>query len=127
MDREVELEIVRRAYAKRVMFAAGVEDRRVELAFAAVSREHFLGRGPWSILRFGHGYAPTPSRNPVYIYDDVLIGIVPERKLNNGQPSLHALLITSAGTRPGEHAVHVGAGVGSYTAILGHLVGAADG
>src|ERR1700760_1775223 len=123
MDRETELEIVRRAYAKRVMFAAGVRDRRVEAAFASVSREHFLGRGPWSILLWNRGYVPTPSRNPVYIYDDVLVGIVPERGLNNGQPSLHALLVASAAPRPGEHAVHVGAGLGYYTAILAHLVG----
>jgi protein-L-isoaspartate(D-aspartate) O-methyltransferase len=123
MDREVELEIVRRAYAKRVMFAAGVYDRRVEAAFASVARERFLGRGPWPILRWNRGYVPTPSRNPVCIYDDVLIGIVPERGLNNGQPSLHALLMARAAPRSGEHAVHVGAGVGYYTAILAHLVG----
>ena len=123
MDRATELEIVRRAYAKRVMFAAGVRDRRVEAAFASVSREHFLGRGPWSILRWNCGYVPTPNRNPVYIYDDVLIGIVPERGLNNGQPWLHALLVASAAPRSGEHAVHVGAGLGYYTAILAHLVG----
>ena len=48
MDRESELEIVRRAYAKQTMAAAGVVDRRVEAAFAAVRREDFLGRGPWS-------------------------------------------------------------------------------
>ena len=123
MDRKAELEIVRRAYAKRVMFAAGVHDRRVEAAFASVSREHFLGRGPWSILRWNHGYVARPSGNPVYIYDDVLIGIVPERRLNNVQPSLHALLVASAAPRPGEHAVHIGAGVGYYTAIIAHLVG----
>jgi protein-L-isoaspartate(D-aspartate) O-methyltransferase len=51
MDREAELEIVRRAYAKRIMFVAGVHDRRVEAAFASVPRERFLGRGPWPILR----------------------------------------------------------------------------
>jgi protein-L-isoaspartate(D-aspartate) O-methyltransferase len=73
MDRETELEIVGRAYAKRVMFAAGIHDRRVEAAFASVSREHFLGRGPWSILRWDRGYVATSSRNPVYIYDDALI------------------------------------------------------
>jgi protein-L-isoaspartate(D-aspartate) O-methyltransferase len=123
VDREAELEIIRRAYAKRVMFAAGVHDRRVEAAFASVSREHFVGRGPWPILRWNRGYVPTPSRNPVYIYDDVLVGIVPERGLNNGQPWLHALLMASAALRSGEHAVHVGAGLGYYTAILAHLAG----
>ena len=37
MDHEAELEIVRRAYAKRVMFAASAHDRRVE---AASRRSH---------------------------------------------------------------------------------------
>jgi len=123
MDRESELAIVRRAYAKHVMAAAGVADRRVEAAFAAVRREHFLGPGPWPILRWGRGYEPTPSRDPVYLYDDVLVGIIPERNLNNGQPWLHAMLIASAAPRRGEHAVHIGAGVGYYTAILHRLVG----
>jgi len=58
MDREAELEIVRRAYAKRIMFVAGVHDRRVEAAFASVARERFLGRGPWPILRWGPRVGP---------------------------------------------------------------------
>ena len=123
MDRETELGIVRRAYAKQIMAAAGIRDRRVENAFAAVRREDFLGRGPWPILRWGRGYVPSPSADPTYLYADVLIGIVPERNLNNGEPSFLARLIASAAPRPGEHVVHVGAGVGYYTAILAHLVG----
>ncbi|HEX6442093.1 MAG TPA: rRNA adenine N-6-methyltransferase family protein [Stellaceae bacterium] len=123
IDRETELEIVRRAYAKQVMAAARLTDRRVEAAFAAVPREDFLGRGPWQILRWDRGYAQTPSRNPVYLYDDVLVGIVPERNLNNGQPSFLAALIAAAAPRPGDHAVHIGAGVGYYTAMLAQLVG----
>jgi len=123
MDREARLDIIRGAYAKRVMAAAGVRDRRVEAAFAAVPREDFLGRGPWPILRWGRGYETSPSADLVYLYDDVLVGIIPERKLNNGQPWLHALLVAAAPPRTGEHAVHVGAGVGYYTAILRHLVG----
>jgi protein-L-isoaspartate(D-aspartate) O-methyltransferase len=39
---EGKLDVVRRAYAKQVMAAAGVEDARVEAAFAAVRREDFL-------------------------------------------------------------------------------------
>jgi protein-L-isoaspartate(D-aspartate) O-methyltransferase len=84
VDRESELRIVRRAYAKHVMAAAGVVDGRVEAAFAAVPREHFLGPGPWPILRWGRGYEATPTADPVYLYDDVLVGIIPERRLNNG-------------------------------------------
>jgi protein-L-isoaspartate(D-aspartate) O-methyltransferase len=123
MSRSTDLDIVRRAYAKQIMAVFGVVDRRVEAAFASVKREDFLGRGPWQIMRWGHRYVPTPSRDPVYLYDDVLVGILPERNLNNGQPALHAHLIASAAPRPGEHVVHVGAGVGYYTAILHHLVG----
>ena len=46
MDRERELKIIRRAYAKQVTAAAGVGDPQVEAAFAAVAREDFLGPGP---------------------------------------------------------------------------------
>ena len=123
MDRDSELLIVRRAYAKQIMAAAGVADRRIEAAFAAVPREAFLGPGPWPILRWGRGYVNTPTRNPVYLYADVLVGILSERNLNNGQPSFLAALIAGAAPRPGEHAVHIGAGVGYYTAIIARLVG----
>src|SRR5713101_4210369 len=123
MDLETRLEIVRRAYAKQVMAAAGVANRRIEAAFAAVPREDFLGPGPWPILRWGGGYVTTPTRNPVYLYADVLVGIIPERNLNNGQPSFLASLIAAAAPRPGEHALHVGAGIGYYTAIIARLVG----
>jgi protein-L-isoaspartate(D-aspartate) O-methyltransferase len=123
MDRDSEIEIVRRAYAKQVMAAAGVADRRVEAAFAAVRRERFLGRGPWEIVRWNRGYVRSPDANPVYVYDDVVIAIDPGQNLNNGQPSLHAMLLAAAGPRAGEHAVHIGTGTGYYTAILLHLVG----
>src|SRR5947208_9935988 len=46
MNRERELKIIRRAYAKQVTAAAGVRDPRVEAAFAVVAREDFLGPGP---------------------------------------------------------------------------------
>jgi protein-L-isoaspartate(D-aspartate) O-methyltransferase len=123
MNHEQELAIVRRAYAKHIMAAAGVDDPGVEAAFAAVERERYLGPGPWPVLLFT-GYTPTPDDDPVHLYSDVLIGIVPERGLNNGMPSFHALLMTRAGIRPGDHVVHIGAGVGYYTAIMAHLVGA---
>ena len=123
MDRKSELDIVRRAYAKRIMFAANVAARRVETAFAAEPREAFLERGPWQIVRWGRGYVTTPSRNPVYLYDDVVVAILPERNLNNGQPSLHAWLMASAAPKAGEHVVHIGVGLGYYTAILAHLAG----
>jgi hypothetical protein len=88
MNREQELAVVRRAFAKQVMAAVGLTDARVETSSATVERERYLGPGPWPILRSG-GYIPTPDADPVDLYSDVLIGIVPERGLNNGMPSYH--------------------------------------
>jgi protein-L-isoaspartate(D-aspartate) O-methyltransferase len=122
-DREAELAIIRRTYAKHVLANAEVDDARVEAAFAAVRREDFLGPGPWPMLRWPSRYVPTPSDDPIYLYQDALVGIIPKRNLNNGQPWLHALLIAAAAPRLGEHVVHIGAGVGYYTAILAHIVG----
>jgi protein-L-isoaspartate(D-aspartate) O-methyltransferase len=122
MEREEELAIVRRAYARQVLASVEVSDARVERAFAAVKRERYLGPGPWPILRHS-GYLSTPDADPVNLYSDVLVGIIPERGLNNGMPSYHAPLIASAAIRPDEHVVHVGAGVGYYTAIIAQLVG----
>jgi protein-L-isoaspartate(D-aspartate) O-methyltransferase len=122
---ENELAIVRRAYAKQIMAAdRPVISQPVEDAFAAVPRERFLGPGPWPIFRFWQcGYMATPSADPVYLYTNDLVGIDPERHINNGQPSLHAHLLACAAPGEGEHVVHVGAGVGYYTAIMAEMVG----
>jgi hypothetical protein len=47
MDTQTELAIVRRAYAKQTLAAAGIVDPRLQEAFGAVPREDFLGPGPW--------------------------------------------------------------------------------
>ncbi len=54
-----ELATVRRAYAKQVLAAAGVADEALERAFAETEREHFLGAGPWQMLR-GEAVTPEP-------------------------------------------------------------------
>jgi protein-L-isoaspartate(D-aspartate) O-methyltransferase len=120
---EAELVVVRRAYAKQVLAAVGVEAAQIEAAYGAVKREDFVGPGPWQILRWGVAYRELPSADPVYLYTDDLVALVPERKLNNGQPSLHAHLLNQAAIQPGEHVVHIGTGTGYYTAIMAELVG----
>jgi protein-L-isoaspartate(D-aspartate) O-methyltransferase len=123
MDRQGELRIIRAAYAKQILAAAWVDNARLEAALSATRREDFLGAGPWWILRRFRDYITTPDADPVYLYTDDLVGILPERHLNNGQPSLHAHLIHQASPSAGDHVVHVGTGTGYYTAILAHLVG----
>jgi len=124
MDREAELDIVRAAYAKQILAAARVaSDPRLDAALGAVRREDFLGPGPWPIMRRFRDYVTTPDADPVYLYTDDLVGILPERRINNGQPSLHAHLVHEASPAAGDHVVHIGTGTGYYTAILAHLVG----
>jgi len=122
MDRE-GLAALRADYARRTLDKVRVEDPALEAAFAAVKREDFLGPGPWQVFRFAKGYEPTSDADPARLYTDELFGIVPERGLNNGQPSLHAHLLHAVAPAPGEHIVHIGAGVGYYTAIMAALVG----
>jgi protein-L-isoaspartate(D-aspartate) O-methyltransferase len=121
MTSETDLQVIRRAYAKQIMAAVQVSDVSIENAFASIRREDFLGPGPWPIFRHERAYVLTPTDDPVYIYTDDRIGIDPERKINNGQPSLHAYLMANAGIKPGDHVVHVGAGAGYYSAIMATL------
>lgn len=123
MSRQAELAIVRGAYAKQILAAGGIRDERIEAAFAAVPREDFLGPGPWSMFRFPNAFVPTPAPDPVYVYVDQVVGLIPERNINNGQPSMHAMLMAAAQIKEGEHVVHVGAGAGYYSAIMAKLTG----
>jgi protein-L-isoaspartate(D-aspartate) O-methyltransferase len=118
-----DLEAVRRAYAKQILTKAGVADDALEDAFARVHREDYLPAGPWRILCPSGGYRDTPSADPIHLYTDDLVAISSERNINNGQPALHAELLSRAAIRAGEHVVHVGAGAGYYSAIMSELVG----
>src|SRR5215470_11657656 len=96
---DAALAAARRAYARKVATEARVDDPRVEAAFAEIKREDFLGPGPWLIYGLPPGFRPTttldhipggyrrtPDDNPIHLYDDVLVGIMPKKGLNNGQP-----------------------------------------
>jgi protein-L-isoaspartate(D-aspartate) O-methyltransferase len=109
-------------YAEFVVKSAGSSSANLIAAFASVKREQYAGPGPWSI--FAHsGYISTPSDDPRYLYQDVLVGLAPERKINNGQPSLHARCLAACAPSAGESVLHIGAGTGYYSAILAALVG----
>lgn len=117
--------LVRLAYAKQVVATAlGVADPRLEAALASVRKEDFLGPGPWMMFHPSDEYAETPDADPVHLYQDALFGLVPKKRLNNGLPSFVTMLISFGRPEEGEHVVHVGAGVGYYTAVMSHLVGA---
>lgn len=119
-----EVAAVRRAFARQLGVMAGVVVPRLEAAFAAIEREKFLGAGPWSVLSMLRGtFMTTPDANPVHLYVDTAVSILKIKALNNGQPSLYYRLLADTLVPEGAHVVHVGAGTGYYSAVLGHLVG----
>ncbi|MBI5312796.1 MAG: methyltransferase domain-containing protein [Methylocystis sp.] len=118
-----ELAIVRRAYAAQMLAVVGVANPAVEAAYAAVSRERFLGEPPWAIASPFGGLRSLPRPDPALLYQDVLFALDPARGVNNGSPSLHARLLDALGPREGARIAHIGAGTGYYTAILAELVG----
>ncbi len=113
----------RAQFARQMAASAGVaEDSAIAQAFAATPREEFLGPPPWRI--FGaRGDAGLLTDDPTMLYQDVLVQLKSEAAINNGQPSLHARCFAALTITPGETAVHVGVGLGYYTAILARLIG----
>jgi protein-L-isoaspartate(D-aspartate) O-methyltransferase len=119
---ETELAVVRRAYAQQMMVLAGVEDARVEQAFASIRREDFLGAEPWQLVQWS-GRTALPHNDPVAIYQDVVIALAPSRGVNNGSPALHAKMLRDLAVEPGQRVAHIGIGGGYYTAMLAELTG----
>ena len=96
-------------YAEFIVKLSGSGDERLIAAFSSVPREDYLGPGPWPVS-VASGYIPTLSAEPYLLYQDILIGLETDRRINNGQPSLHAECLAVAAPGLGETVVHVGAG-----------------
>ncbi|GJE58958.1 protein-L-isoaspartate O-methyltransferase family protein [Methylobacterium trifolii] len=120
---EAERAIVRNAYAKQIVHAAGTDDPRLEEALATIRREDFLPPPPWQIMHLASGSSAGPVADAVYLYQDAPVAILAEKRLNNGQPSFLTRLIAAGNFEAGAHAVHIGTGTGYYTAVIGRLVG----
>lgn len=111
----------RRFYARLMAAHAHSANPRIEKVFAAVPREDFLRPGPWTVFA-GEGTIETPSADPSYIYQNVLVVIDADKGINNGEPMLHAMWIGKVEPKPGDVVTHIGAGTGYYTALLAKLV-----
>ena len=118
------LEAHRHFYADLVTTSAGAaKNERLKDAFASTPRERFVGAGPWKVFAGGN-YVETPTDDPAFLYQDVVVALAPERRINNGQPVLHATNLAALNVKQGEKVLHIGAGTGYYTAVLARLTGA---
>jgi protein-L-isoaspartate(D-aspartate) O-methyltransferase len=118
--KRANMDEVRRRYARLMATASKSNDPRLERAFAIVPREAFLPPGPWRIW-INNSYFETPSADPVYLYQNALVALDVSKRINNGEPFLHATWIGAVAPSSGETICHVGAGTGYYTALLSVL------
>jgi protein-L-isoaspartate(D-aspartate) O-methyltransferase len=116
----VDLATCGQRFAAEIAKKSDVSDPRIAEAFQRVRRESFLGKGPWCISESGD---MSPSSDPEYVYQDIVIAISPNQGITNGLPSLHARCISALAPSEGESVIHIGAGTGYYTAVLSELVG----
>ena len=114
----------RRTYAAEIASKAGLKTPGLEEAFANVPREAFLPPGPWLVVGEREQPRRTAGDDPRFVYEQVSVAIDPERQLFNGAPAFVARLIDALGLRSGARVLHIGAGLGYYSAIIGHVVGA---
>ncbi len=121
---EERLDAERRRFAEELRVRSSLETQRLVDAFATVPRETFFGLGPWRVVGTS-GYETTPTDDPALLYENILIAIDEGRLLNNGEPAALGLWFDRLALHPGARALHVGAGVGYYTAILAETVGPA--
>jgi protein-L-isoaspartate(D-aspartate) O-methyltransferase len=120
---ETGLSLARQAYAEKIRGLAGLRSEALHRALSRVRREEFLGPPPWHLLTaadLGRGYRETSE--PAELYDNVLVGLDPSRRLNNGEPAALLRWLDSLELRPGDRFLHVGCGVGYYTAIAAEAV-----
>ncbi len=129
----MNLELRRQFFAEELQAVCNVRSPALVDAFAAVPREQFLSPGPWTVLGdAGDGMAivggaprhrTTPDANPAHVYHNVAIAIDASRQLFNGQPGTLAVYLDLLDLAPGKRVLHVGSGLGYYTAVMAQAVG----
>ena len=128
----LDLDLRRRFFAEELEAVARLRSARLVDAFAAVRRERFLPAGPWTVLAdsadsymlmAGIRTRPTADADPARVYHNLAVAIDPERQLFNGQPGTLAVWIDTLDLAAGMRVLHIGAGLGYYTAVLAECVG----
>jgi protein-L-isoaspartate(D-aspartate) O-methyltransferase len=129
----MDLDLRRRFYAEELEAICNFQSTGLVEAFAAVPRERFLPPGPWTVLGdagdgFMMGGPPrmrtTADADPSRVYHNLAIAIDPARQLFNGQPATLAVWLDVLGLGPGSRVLHIGCGLGYYTAVMARCAGA---
>jgi len=118
----------RRFFAEELEAVCKLRSPALVDAFAAVPREQFLPPGPWTVMAdsdfmSGMRLRTTPDADPARVCHNIAVAIDPTRQLFNGQPGTLGLWIDALDLGPGARALHVGCGLGYYTAVMAQCVG----
>lgn len=124
----MDLNLRRRFFAEELEAVCKLQSPALVDAFAAVPREQFLRPGPWTVMADVDFMGPsrtrsTPDADPARVYHNIAVAIDPPRQLFNGQPGTLGVWIDALGLKTGERVLHVGSGLGYYTAVMAHCVG----
>jgi protein-L-isoaspartate(D-aspartate) O-methyltransferase len=120
----------RRFFAEELEAVCKLRSPALVDAFATVPRERFLPPGPWTVMAesdfmSGMRLRATPDAEPARICHNIAVAIDPARQLFNGQPGTLGVWIDALDLGAGARALHVGCGLGYYTAVMAHCVGPA--
>ncbi len=116
----------RQFYAEEIRMVANLASPSVVEALAELPRDRFLPPGPWTIRGEGDFQGPsrqTPDADPRHVHHNIAVAIDAGRMLFNGAPSVVAMAIDQLRLSPGQRVLHLGTGLGYYSAILARCVG----
>jgi protein-L-isoaspartate(D-aspartate) O-methyltransferase len=118
----------RRFFAEELEAVCKLRSRALVDAFATVPREAYLRPGPWTVLAdsdllAGYGTRATPDADPARVCHNIVVAIDPERQLFNGQPGTLGVWLDALDLAPRGRVLHIGCGLGYYTAVMAHCVG----
>jgi protein-L-isoaspartate(D-aspartate) O-methyltransferase len=122
----IDLTAQRRFFAEEIETICNLRTPALVEALATVAREAFLRPGPWVIRGEADLMGParqTPDDHPRRVYHNLSIAIDPARQLFNGAPGIVSVAIDALGLRAGQRVLHVGCGLGYYSAVIAHTVG----
>jgi protein-L-isoaspartate(D-aspartate) O-methyltransferase len=119
----------RRYFAEELEAICGLRTPALVEAFATVAREDFLPAGPW-LVRSEMDYLSgpprqTPDADVRRLSHNIAVAIDPARLLFNGAPSLLGTCVDRLELAAGQRVLHVGCGLGYYSAVMAHCVGPA--
>jgi protein-L-isoaspartate(D-aspartate) O-methyltransferase len=121
-----DLNALRRFFAEEIQVTSNLKSPAVIEALSTIERERFLPPGPWTIrgeADFQAAPRQTVDADPRHVYHNIAVAIDPSRMLFNGAPGLVAMAIDALTLSPGDHVLHIGTGLGYYTALAAQCVG----